>query len=225
MSYPLRLGIIGSSGGGALISASDCLRSAGTAIEWIVVTDRECGLATWAKKNARLAHRIPYINAEYFSENANKVFRNAGCEDVLLFYTRRVAKPLIDQRRVWNIHPSLLPSFPGLNGVKDAISAGVKVIGATLHHVDAGLDTGKIVAQVASPFSAQLNLEQAQHLSYLQKVWLTLAWVDQLATQNNNIETDVIAIEVAAASPGIIDEKLRLSYVEFLAKNKRYTFV
>lgn len=49
--------------------------------------------------------------------------------------------------RMINTHPALLPSFPGLHGVRDALAAGVKVTGATVFCVDAGVDTGRILAQ------------------------------------------------------------------------------
>ncbi|MFZ5444341.1 MAG: phosphoribosylglycinamide formyltransferase [Myxococcota bacterium] len=53
--------------------------------------------------------------------------------------------------RVVNLHPALLPSFPGLHGVKQAIDAGVAVAGCTVHFVDEGTDTGPIIAQAAVP--------------------------------------------------------------------------
>lgn len=53
--------------------------------------------------------------------------------------------------RTLNTHPALSPSFPGMHGPRDALAYGVKVTGATLFVVDAGVDTGPIVAQVAVP--------------------------------------------------------------------------
>lgn len=53
--------------------------------------------------------------------------------------------------RYLNTHNALLPAFPGIHGPRDALAYGVKVTGATLHFVDAGIDTGPIVAQVAVP--------------------------------------------------------------------------
>lgn len=53
--------------------------------------------------------------------------------------------------RVLNIHPSLLPAFPGLHAPRQALERGVKIAGCTVHFVDAGMDTGPIIAQAAVP--------------------------------------------------------------------------
>ncbi|MDD9939137.1 MAG: phosphoribosylglycinamide formyltransferase [Myxococcales bacterium] len=53
--------------------------------------------------------------------------------------------------RIVNVHPALLPSFPGTDGPGDAVAAGVRVSGCTVHVVDAGVDTGPILAQAAVP--------------------------------------------------------------------------
>jgi phosphoribosylglycinamide formyltransferase-1 len=68
-------------------------------------------------------------------------------------FMRRVGQPLLDAyaQRILNIHPSLLPSFPGLHVQQQALDYGVKFSGCTVHFVDSGLDTGAIVAQAAVP--------------------------------------------------------------------------
>ncbi|GAA1866230.1 phosphoribosylglycinamide formyltransferase [Brevibacterium marinum] len=53
--------------------------------------------------------------------------------------------------RIINTHPALLPAFPGAHGVRDALAHGVRVTGGTIHIVDAGVDTGPIIAQFAIP--------------------------------------------------------------------------
>jgi phosphoribosylglycinamide formyltransferase-1 len=53
--------------------------------------------------------------------------------------------------RIINVHPALLPSFPGHSGPQDALDGGVRISGCTVHIVDAGVDTGPIIAQAAVP--------------------------------------------------------------------------
>jgi phosphoribosylglycinamide formyltransferase-1 len=53
--------------------------------------------------------------------------------------------------RILNVHPSLLPAFPGMDGPAQAVAAGVRLSGCTVHVVDAGVDTGPILAQAAVP--------------------------------------------------------------------------
>jgi len=55
------------------------------------------------------------------------------------------------RNRIMNIHPALLPAFPGLHGQRDAIKYGVKLAGCTVHFVDEGVDTGPIIIQAAVP--------------------------------------------------------------------------
>ena len=54
-------------------------------------------------------------------------------------------------QRIVNVHPSLLPAFPGLHAQRQALAAGVRISGCTVHLVDAGMDTGPILAQAAVP--------------------------------------------------------------------------
>ena len=72
---------------------------------------------------------------------------------ILAGFMRVIGKPLIDQFRnkIMNIHPALLPSFPGLHGQKQAVEYGVKISGCTVHYVDEGMDTGPIIIQAAVP--------------------------------------------------------------------------
>jgi phosphoribosylglycinamide formyltransferase-1 len=72
---------------------------------------------------------------------------------VLAGFMRVVKKPLIDvfPNRIMNIHPALLPSFPGLHGQRQALDYGVKISGCTVHFVDEGMDTGPIIIQAAVP--------------------------------------------------------------------------
>jgi len=70
---------------------------------------------------------------------------------ILAGFMRIVQKPLLEAypNRIMNIHPSLLPAFPGLHAQRQAIQYGVKVSGCTVHFVDEGTDTGPIIIQAA----------------------------------------------------------------------------
>ena len=72
---------------------------------------------------------------------------------VLAGFMRIVGRPLLEgyPNRVLNIHPALLPSFPGLHGQKQANDYGVRISGCTVHFVDEGMDTGPIIIQAAVP--------------------------------------------------------------------------
>lgn len=70
---------------------------------------------------------------------------------ILAGYMRLIGDTLLSayENRIINIHPSLLPSFPGKDAIGQAMEHGVKITGVTVHYVDAGMDTGKIIAQAA----------------------------------------------------------------------------
>lgn len=72
---------------------------------------------------------------------------------VLAGYMRLVGPEIVEafRNRIMNIHPALLPSFPGTSGVADALAYGVRVTGVTVHFVDEGLDTGPIILQDTVP--------------------------------------------------------------------------
>ncbi len=72
---------------------------------------------------------------------------------LLAGYMRVVSRNLIRpfKNKIMNIHPALLPSFPGLHGQADACNYGVKIAGCTVHFVDEGVDTGPIIIQAAVP--------------------------------------------------------------------------
>jgi len=75
---------------------------------------------------------------------------NAGAKFIVLAgYMRIVGQTLLDayESKIINIHPSLLPEFPGLNAIARAFEAGRAQTGVTVHYVDAGVDTGEIIAQ------------------------------------------------------------------------------
>src|SRR5690606_22763538 len=82
------------------------------------------------------------------------LLREAGAELIVLAgYMRIIKEPLLNSyaHRIVNIHPSLLPRFPGLEAWTQALVAGVPETGCTVHWVDAGTDTGPVIAQRSIP--------------------------------------------------------------------------
>lgn len=102
---------------------------------------------------AALSHR-GYADRAAYDAAVVEILRRHEVEWVCLAGYMRIVTPTLLAAfpgRVLNIHPALLPSFPGLHAQRQALEAGVRVAGATVHLVDEGTDTGPIVAQGAVP--------------------------------------------------------------------------
>lgn len=84
---------------------------------------------------------------------------------VLAGYMHLLTQPFLDQfdGRIVNVHPSLLPDFPGARAIDDALAAGVDTTGVTIHYVDAGLDTGDVIRQVPVPVEPRDTLVERIH--------------------------------------------------------------
>jgi len=109
-------------------------------------------------------------------EQLVEMLRNAGAEVVVLAGFMRVLKePMLAAfpRRIVNIHPSLLPKFPGLEAWKQALVANEKWTGVTVHYVDARVDHGDIILQREVPIlpgdtpeSLHARIQEAEHVLY-----------------------------------------------------------
>lgn len=93
-------------------------------------------------------------------------------------YMRLIGDELLSRYggRIINIHPALLPAFPGAHAIRDAFEYGVKVYGVTIHHVDEHLDGGKIISQVAVEYEGddieqlETMIHKAEHRLYVDTV-------------------------------------------------------
>lgn len=106
-----------------------------------------------------------YLNREHFDQALREVLDHAGVDLICLAGFMRILSSSFVQHyqgRLLNIHPSLLPAFPGLNVHQKALDAGVRFSGATVHFVDEGVDTGPIVIQAVVPV---LQDDNAEHLA------------------------------------------------------------
>ena len=84
---------------------------------------------------------------------------------VLAGYMHLLTKPFLDRfpGRIVNVHPSLLPAFPGATAIDDALAAGVETTGVTVHYVDEGLDTGEVIGQEPVPVEPAESLPERIH--------------------------------------------------------------
>jgi phosphoribosylglycinamide formyltransferase-1 len=84
---------------------------------------------------------------------------------VLAGYMHLLTPPFLDRfpGRVVNVHPSLLPAFPGAHAIADALAAGVETTGVTIHLVDEDLDSGPVLSQEEVPVEPRNSLEERIH--------------------------------------------------------------
>jgi len=84
---------------------------------------------------------------------------------VLAGYMHLLTKPFLDRfpGRIVNVHPSLLPAFPGAHAIDDALAAGVETTGVTVHLVDEGVDTGPVLRQEEVPVAPSETLVERIH--------------------------------------------------------------
>src|SRR4030066_391493 len=155
----LKIGVLASGRGSNFQSIIDGIESDRLNAEIVLlITDNPSAFAIERAKK----HRIDYLVVlpkEYrsrdnlFSKISDELKKKNVDLVVLAGFMRIVGKPLIDAfpNKIMNIHPALLPSFPGLTGQKQAIDYGVKISGCTVHFVDEGVDTGPIIIQAAVP--------------------------------------------------------------------------
>lgn len=149
----------------------------------LVLSDREAKGLEVARSlgfNAELFRKQKTESREEFDLRlAMRLKKEAPSLVVCAGYLRILSSPMLEAfpQRILNVHPSLLPAFPGLNAQKQALDYGVKITGCTIHLVDAGVDTGKILAQAAVPVLANDTEEtlsrrilKAEHALYWRTV-------------------------------------------------------
>ncbi len=106
-----------------------------------------------------------YASREEFDRAMIAEIKKAGAEIVVLAgYMRLLSNEFISAfaGKIINIHPALLPAFPGLSGAADAKAWGVKITGCTVHFVDEIMDNGPVIIQAAVPVNAAESLEALQ---------------------------------------------------------------
>ena len=152
----LRIGVMISGRGSNLQALIDAAADPNYPAEIVlVISDRPeaPGLMRAARAGVE-ARALPHPSRPEFAAAADAALRQSGAELVALAGFMRILDASFVEAwrdRLVNIHPSLLPAFPGLNAQRQALAAGVKIAGCTVHFVRNAVDTGPIIAQAAVP--------------------------------------------------------------------------
>lgn len=151
-----RVGVLISGRGSNLQALLDAAADPGYPAEIVLVISNRAeapGLLRAARAGVA-AHAIPHPSRAAFAAAADRALRQSGAEFVALAgYMRILDDAFVAawRDRLVNIHPSLLPAFPGLNAQRQALAAGVRFSGCTVHFVREAVDTGPIIGQAVVP--------------------------------------------------------------------------
>ncbi len=159
MSTPLKIGVLVSGSGSNLQSIITQIEN-GTIDAEIVCVISNRSDAYGLERAQR--HKIPAIHLDHRRFSGREAYdvalvetlREYGVRLVVLAGFMRIVTPVLLNafpHAVLNIHPALLPAFPGLHAQQQALDYGVRLTGCTVHFVDAGTDTGPIIIQAAVP--------------------------------------------------------------------------
>lgn len=155
----IALGVLVSGGGTNLQAILDAIEREKLDASVRVVLSNKAGAgglerAARAKIPSVVVDHKAHTSREAFDQAVVDALRAYGVEWVVLAGFMRIVTPVLLSAfpmRVVNIHPALLPSFPGIDAQRQAFEHGVRVTGCTVHLVDSGTDTGPILAQRAVP--------------------------------------------------------------------------
>ena len=188
-SRPLRIAVLGSGNGTNCQSILDAIATGELKAKVVgVITDVEdAGILARAAKYKVPALHIPVPNSKTrLDGEPEEVYirqlQEWEADYVVLAGFMRIIKPAMlaaFPNRILNIHPSLLPAFPGIAAWKQALAYGVKVAGCTVHIVDEGTDTGPILVQRAvpvldndTPETLHARIQEQEHIAYPQALQL-----------------------------------------------------
>lgn len=180
---PAKLGVLGSGSGSNMQAIMDAIDSGDLNAEIVLVLsdNPDAYILERATKAGIPAQVIDCggFQSKFPDEKQALVaqqLRDAGVELVCLAgFMRLVKQPLLDifPQKILNIHPSLLPAYPGLMAWKQAVEDGATESGCTVHYVDAGMDTGPIISQTKVPVIAgdtaetlHARIQEQEHTLY-----------------------------------------------------------
>ncbi len=168
MSEPFRIAIFASGSGSNFQAIVDAVKQGNLDVSIkLLVCDRSKAevlhRAEAAGVPAFVVQAKDYLSREQLDAAIVQQLDEVGPIDLIVLagYMRLITDCLVQPYfgRMINIHPALLPAFPGMHAIKQALEYGVKVAGATVHFVDGGMDTGPIIAQKTVTVNNEDTLE------------------------------------------------------------------
>jgi len=167
MSNPLGLGILASGSGTNLQAIIDAIENGQVPAEIRVVLSNRpnCKALERAERHAiptEIVDHKQFSSREAFDAHVVGVLRDKDADLVCLAGFDRLLSPVLIRafpERILNIHPALLPAFPGLHAQRQALDYGVRIAGCTVHIVDEQIDHGPIVIQAAVPVYSDDTVE------------------------------------------------------------------
>lgn len=130
-----------------------------------VFSDRECGAIEVAKRFGVRSRVITSNKGADFSDSLRAEFEIDPHDLIVSFYTKLFRGDFLvaAEGKLINFHPSILPACPGRDGFGDTIRSGSTFIGATVHFIDQGMDTGSPIIQSAIPFDPAIDTDLSRH--------------------------------------------------------------
>lgn len=189
-----------------------------------ILTDRDCEALYTAGKNNIECRKIEWTNKSDFSKKAFDYFKD--CDASLLLYSRLVGEELYLNIPTLNIHPSLLPVFKGQGALNKAYGLKVRFLGASLHIVDNTIDGGNLIAQIIMPIPFSSDLSYINKISYLEKTYLVLMYIELLKEEIIKIDCKNSKFEFLKtsnynnyANPCLISKDIQLEYNRLIREN------
>ncbi|MFN6567244.1 phosphoribosylglycinamide formyltransferase [Nostoc minutum NIES-26] len=166
-SVPMKLGIMASGNGSNFDAVAQAIEDGylNAQIQVLIYNNPSAKAPLRAAKRgveAVLLNHRDYNSREAFDEQIVNTLRQYDVEWVIMAGWMRLVTPILIDAfpdRIINIHPSLLPSFKGINAIEQALQAGVKITGCTVHLVCLEVDSGPILIQAAVPVLPEDTLE------------------------------------------------------------------
>lgn len=209
---PLRVAVLVSGSGTNLQALLDAMRAPGARFSVVVVASNVPGVKALERAEAASIQTLTEPHRDHGSREA---FERALTERlapfapdvvVLAGFMRILSETFVGAfaRRIVNVHPALCPAFPGIHAARQALDAGARITGCTVHLVDTGVDTGPILAQAAVPILDDDDEERLQRRIQVQEHRLLPRVIEAIARGDVVVEGErVVARGLVPEAEGL----------------------